>query len=80
MAELTNAQKWYRKMLRTNEWKAFRLLVLARDNFKCAQCDTTEKLVAHHLYYKPNARPWEYDLSDMQTLCTACHFQEHFRS
>ena len=51
---------------------------MSRDNFACSLCGSTfEKLTVHHLYYTPDADPWDYDNEAFVTLCDGCHKYAH---
>jgi 5-methylcytosine-specific restriction endonuclease McrA len=49
-------------------WKEARDQALARDNYQCTQCGSTEELEVHHL--KPSGG---IKLDNLQTLCQKCH-------
>lgn len=67
----------YREQLKTEHWKLKRLKVLKRDNFKCVECGSTEKLEAHHNYYSNGKMAWEYPMTALKTLCNTCHNNFH---
>lgn len=47
---------------------------MKRDNFTCQHCGATDKtLQVHHLCYQKGNNPWEYDNSELLTLCCDCH-------
>lgn len=51
-----------------------RLEIMQRDKFACCHCRDTEKtLNVHHLAYTKGAAPWEYEQSNLITLCEDCH-------
>lgn len=51
-----------------------RLEIMERDKFTCCHCrDTQKTLNVHHLAYTKGAAPWEYDPSNLITLCEECH-------
>lgn len=64
-------------------WKAKRLEVLGRDNNKCVNCGSTEKLQVHHRQYHFSKglnvfrKPWEYSGKYLITLCEVCHQKGH---
>jgi len=68
------SKKDYNKYLRSPEWKAKKLLVLERDNYKCQQCGYTNNLHVHHLTYENVTNE---QLDDLVTLCKRCHRSEH---
>ena len=69
----------YREKLKRPEWQKKRLEIMGRDNFCCRKCDNPKKsqLHVHHIIYQNNRDPWEYNNSELITLCSECHKQEH---
>jgi hypothetical protein len=64
----------YSEKLRDPRWQKMRLEVMQRDKFTCCHCRDDEKtLNVHHLTYTKGAAPWEYELSNLITLCEDCH-------
>ncbi len=60
-----------------------RELVLERDEKKCVNCDSKEKLEVHHTTYKHHGDELNH-LEDLETLCHDCHegwhiSQEHVK-
>ena len=55
-------------------------LVMQRDRYKCAICDSTENLCVHHIdgYSEDNLE--HSNLNKMLTLCRRCHAQVHASS
>jgi uncharacterized CHY-type Zn-finger protein len=55
----------------TTKWKKLRQEVFERDVFKCKYCNSSKKLVAHHV------RPVRYGgidaLDNLETVCASCH-------
>lgn len=75
MNQLTEAQVRYRRFLRTECWKWLRDKALQRDGWTCCRCGGTKGLHVHHLSYPES---WEdTELTQLQTLCKACHRKEH---
>lgn len=67
-------QLTYSEKLRHPKWQKKRLEVMQRDKFICQLCGATEvELHVHHKEYSMGKEPWEYDLSNFQTLCKFCH-------
>lgn len=63
--------------IRSKEWKAKRLLVLARDNNQCQQCGSDgngRSLHVHHLTYDNFKNE---PLEDLVALCGHCHSGAH---
>ena len=64
----------YAEKLKDPRWQKKRLDVMQRDGFKCTRCNCdTLTLHVHHLKYLAEREPWQYDLSDLTTLCQDCH-------
>lgn len=58
----------------TEEWRQFsRTIKASRGKFCecCRRADVT--LHAHHAFYEPGKKLWEYDQADMVVLCEGCH-------
>lgn len=68
----------YKEKLKDFRWIKRRREIMERDNHKCMICgiDTT-RLNVHHLHYKKGAEPWEYNDSELATLCEDCHKMVH---
>lgn len=64
----------YRDYLETPEWKEKRLLVLARDGYRCMVCTAKKFLDVHHKTYD---RLFKEPLEDLVTLCRRCHSKFH---
>lgn len=65
----------YVEKLKDPRWQKKRLEIFKRDNWRCCLCgDTENTLHVHHLRYKKNADPWDYDNDDLITLCESCHY------
>jgi hypothetical protein len=63
-----------------NNFDGNREIVLKRDNFRCTECGSTEKLVVHHI--DGNGRGVKKELKNNKldnliTLCRACHARVH---
>jgi len=60
----------YAQKLKDPRWQRKRLEVMARDDFKCVFCkDATRTLHVHHKKYVRGKEPWDYQDSDLITLC-----------
>ena len=67
----------YAEMLRSPLWQKKRLEIMQRDDFTCQHCGCKEReLQVHHRVYHKGAKPWEYDDSELITLCDRCHDAE----
>jgi 5-methylcytosine-specific restriction endonuclease McrA len=53
----------------SGSWKTTRQRILFRDEFRCAQCQSTEELEVHHI--DGNWR--NDDPKNLVTLCATCH-------
>lgn len=63
-----------------SEWKNFRDELIELDGFKCRDCGRNSKevvLQVHHKNYIKGRLPWEYPLSECETLCRGCHSSKH---
>lgn len=71
----------YSEKLKDPRWQKKRLEIFKRDNWACQFCgDTTQTLHVHHLLYHSGHLPWEYDESELITLCEYCHdIESNFR-
>jgi hypothetical protein len=64
----------YNELLKHPKWQKKRLKILERDNWKCTHClAPNNTLHVHHRYGYRGIKPWEYDDSELQTLCEFCH-------
>lgn len=68
----------YKEKLKDPRWLKRSKEIKERDNHKCMICgvDTT-RLNVHHLSYRKGAEPWEYEDSELATLCEDCHKMVH---
>lgn len=70
--------KSYSEKLRDPRWQRKRLEVMNRDEFKCTKCGNgAVTLNVHHKKYRNGLNPWDYDLTELLTLCEVCHGKEH---
>lgn len=68
----------YTDKLRDPRWQKKRLEAMQRDNWACVDCGNKKSsLNVHHKKYKAGIAPWEYNLSDLETLCHICHAKHH---
>lgn len=58
---------------RSARWRALRLEVLRRDDFKCTQCGTRGRLEVDHVIPIRKRPDLAYDMSNLQSLCASCH-------
>lgn len=66
----------YRVRMGTIQWQIERQLALARDDQRCQNCGSEERLVVHHRTYAHVGDEWPQDLV---VLCWSCHEWEHER-
>ena len=67
----------YSDKFKDPRWQKKRLEIMERDKFTCLMCAATDKtLNVHHLYYKRNADPWDYENHELITLCEDCHSEK----
>jgi hypothetical protein len=67
----------YKEQLENQLWLNKRAEILQRDGFRCRYCGETKCLQVHHKQYIEGRLAWEYDNSDLITLCKSCHAREH---
>ena len=64
----------YAERLKDPRWQKRRLEILQRDEWMCQSCaDDKATLHVHHRRYISGRAPWEYEDSDLVTLCERCH-------
>lgn len=51
--------------------------VFKRDDYKCRNCGSNEKIAAHHISYWSNDPINRVNIKNGITLCSKCHAQEH---
>lgn len=73
---ISNRKIEYSKYLKSKEWRDKREDVLDRDGHRCIFCFSDSNLHVHHLTY---ANFKNEKLSDLVTLCSACHKGEHLK-
>lgn len=67
----------YSEKLKDPRWQKKRLEILSRDEFTCQNChDTKSTLHVHHKNYFAAYDPWDYEVSQLITLCESCHEAE----
>lgn len=64
----------YQVYLDSAHWKKLRAAALLRDGYQCRGCSSRERLQVHHFTYERMHREL---LSDVVTLCDACHRAHH---
>ena len=68
----------YSEQIKSPKWQKKRLEILQLHNFKCEECNSTERqLHVHHSRYIKNRKAWEYDNDIFQVLCSICHNKKH---
>lgn len=68
------------KDYRNTAWLEFRQVAFSKLGRYCSHCsrDETEvTLQVHHKVYIDHRKPWEYNISDCEVLCSGCHAREH---
>jgi len=66
--------KKYSDKLKDPKWQRKRLEILERDDFMCCSCQDDENtLHVHHKKYIYGKNPWDYENSELITLCESCH-------
>jgi hypothetical protein len=77
-AERLRREQWklkYHEYLRSEEWRAKRLLVLKRCNWICEGCGIAQATQVHHVYY--NEEMGSEPLWALRGVCRPCHEREH---
>lgn len=73
---MTNKET-YKELLKDSRWIKKRNEILTRDNNTCQFCGRQDRyLHVHHKRYIKGNKPWEYENSDLITLCDRCHEEE----
>ena len=67
------AEKWDGQY--PEKWGDIRQIVLERDEYRCANCQSTENLHVHHIV--PLSLGGSNELSNLKTLCKNCHTRLH---
>lgn len=69
----------YQEQLRDPRWQKKRLKIFERDAWQCTRCSEGQyELHVHHANgYRNGLAPWEYDDSELKTLCCHCHKAHH---
>ena len=66
----------YKDFLRSEYWNEIKKMVHKRDGNKCTVCGNHGEMHVHHTTYK-NVRMEYKHLSDLQLLCSKCHYNIH---
>ena len=68
----------YEQQLDNTRWKLKAENIRIRDKFKCRLCGAKHtQLDVHHIRYIYGREAWDYDDSDLVTLCHKCHEDLH---
>lgn len=57
------------------EFERIRRKILKRDNYKCVECGSDEKLNVHHIIQR--SKGGDNSESNLVTLCLKCHAEKH---
>ena len=57
-------------------WRALRLKIFARDNFRCIHCSKAGRLELDHISPVWQQAVDVWDESNLATLCRGCHIQK----
>ncbi|MCY1126025.1 HNH endonuclease [Frigidibacter sp. RF13] len=60
-------------IIRTKRWKRLRYEALRRDGFACVSCGARGRLEVDHREPVRTAPERSFDLTNLQSLCVACH-------
>ena len=65
----------------THRWYTLRDKILRRDKFLCVECKRYGKRVlattVHHIKEREDFPELQYDMSNLESLCAACHNKKH---
>lgn len=67
----------YKDQLKDKRWKKLANKIRKRDEYTCQMCGSHKKLQVHHKHYIAGKMAWEYNDSDLITLCKDCHKKIH---
>lgn len=73
---MKSTRSHYKNYLKSSYWSEVRRMVLLRDDFTCQDCQQKRLLEIHHKTYR-HAGNEKRHLSDLVTLCRACHQARH---
>jgi 5-methylcytosine-specific restriction protein A len=62
-----------KRVTKTKRWKALRLEVLRRDEWKCLRCNERRRLEVDHILPVKTHPELSFGMSNLQTLCCRCH-------
>ena len=68
------------KFYKTKQWEQVRENALRRDNYLCCRCGRPAEIVHHKTRLSPenvNDPEISLNLENLESLCSACHFEEH---
>jgi 5-methylcytosine-specific restriction endonuclease McrA len=65
-------QKRARRARSSLKWQKVRALASQRDGDRCLRCGSTTELQVHHIVSLANGGP-EFDLTNLETVCSRCH-------
>ena len=71
--------RWRSRKAGTIANRRFRESVLARDSYKCQECNSTSSLHVHHVIPVRVAHHLIFDTGNGITLCRRCHMKEEAR-
>lgn len=69
--------KTVKELRHSAEYKAWRLEVLTRADFKCQKCGSTISVEAHHIISINRDISRALDIDNGEALCKICHKEEH---
>lgn len=61
------------KITRTMRWKALRMKVLERDDWRCVQCGERRRLEVDHVQSVRTRPDLAWSIDNLQCLCGGCH-------
>ena len=73
MGRLKRYKRHSAKVTRSRRWKAVRLLVLRRDEFRCVECGARDRLEVDHIEPVRDRPDLAFEIDNLQALCASCH-------
>lgn len=58
---------------KTRRYKLFRQSMFERDNFRCVECGSNNKIELHHIKPYATNKELAYNTTNVKTLCRECH-------
>ena len=66
------AGKAGKRIYESKRWRKLRLIVFARDGWRCVRCGKAGRLECDHIKPVSDGGSW-FDMDNLRTLCRGCH-------